>query len=159
MGGKNTLDLATEIEETGWTQKIETGIEVLDDQHRHYFSLVNDCLSLAGNVSSTKQVSPEKLSERLGFLRRYAVEHFATEQRIMKAAGYPGYQAHFEEHMYFLQRVGELDRELREEGFSDKLARELQFQVLDWFIRHIQTEDMDVAGFLNQEAEQTGTGP
>ena len=155
---EKTSDLATAIEETGWTQSIETGVETLDDQHRHYFNLVNECLSLTGNASSTKQVSPEKLSERLGFLRRYAVEHFATEQRIMKEAGFPGYQAHFEEHMYFLQRVGQLDTRLREEGFSNKLARELQFQVLDWFIRHIQTEDMQVAAFLNQDAEQTGTG-
>ena len=157
--GTKTQDLATEIEETGWTQRIETGIGVLDDQHRRYFSLVNDCLSVAGSASSRKQVSPEKVSERLRFVRRYAVEHFATEQRIMKEANYPGFQAHFDEHMYFLQRVGDLDKQLREDGFSSKLARELQFQILEWFIRHIQTEDMDVASFLNQETEQTGTGP
>jgi hemerythrin len=148
--GKMTSDLAIEIQETEWTQSIETGIETLDDQHRHYFSLVNECLSLTGNASSNKQVSPEKLSERLGFLRRYAVEHFATEQRIMKEANYPGFQTHFDEHMYFLQRVGELDKQLREDGFSNMLARELQFQILEWFIRHIQTEDMEVAEFLRQ---------
>ena len=156
---KKTQDLATEIEETGWTQRIETGIGVLDDQHRRYFSLVNECLSLTGKVYSKKQVSPDQLSERLRFLRLYAIEHFATEQRIMKEADYPGYQAHFDEHMFFLKRVGDLDKQLREDGFSNKLARELQFQILEWFIRHIQTEDMDVVGFLQQNEEQTGTGP
>jgi hemerythrin len=156
--GKKSFDLATEISETGWTPRIETGIRLLDDQHRHYFGLVNECLSMTGNASANKQVSPDKLSERLGFLRRYAVEHFATEQRIMKEAAYPDYQEHFDEHMFFLQRIGDLDKQLHEEGFSDKLARELQFQALEWFIGHIQRADMKLVEFLDQRAEQTGTG-
>lgn len=148
-----------ELGETGWSDAIETGFAVLDEQHRRYFSLVNECLAMTGDTHDSRQINPAKLTERLGFLRRYAVEHFATEQRIMQESGYPDYQAHFKEHMSFLNNIGVLDKQLREHGFSDKLARELQFHALEWFIQHIQVTDMKLVEYLKQDQELTGTGP
>ena len=151
--------LATEIEETGWSQKIETGIEVLDAQHRQYFDLVNDYLATAAKATTDTDKNSE-LARRLDFLRRYAVDHFATEQKIMKEAGYEGYQAHFGEHMYFLQHVGALYKQLCDEGHSDKLSREVYYYALEWFIAHIQSADMKVVEFLkeNSDRAQTASG-
>lgn len=145
--------LATAIEETGWTKAIETGLPALDDQHRQYFAMVNGYMAASAKAAA-QQNGHEELVERLKFLRRYAVEHFATEQKIMKDAGYPDYQEHFEQHMYFLKRVGALDNRLREEGHSEKLTREVHFYTLEWFISHIQSADMLVVEFLRESGYQ-----
>ena len=150
--GYSTIDLATEIEETGWSQKIETGLEVLDDQHRRYFSLVNDYLATAAKAATHDNRDAE-LVERLDFLRRYAIEHFATEQKIMKDAGYRDYQQHLEEHKYFLMHVGALYKQTCNEGQSDKLTREVYYYTLEWFIGHIQFTDMKMVEFLKQNAD------
>ena len=149
--GYSTNDLAIEIEETGWSQKIETGIEVLDDQHRQYFSLVNDYLASAVKATTNNDRHSE-LVERLSFLCRYAVEHFATEQKIMKDAGYEGYQQHLEEHKYFLMHVEALYEQTCNEAQSDKLTREVYYYTLEWFIGHIQFTDMKMVEFLKQSA-------
>ena len=147
--GSSTNDLATEIAETGWSQKIETGVEVLDDQHRQYFSLVNDYLATAAKVTTNENRHTE-LVERLNFLRRYAVEHFETEQKIMKDAGYKGFLRHLKEHEYFLMHVEELYKQTCNEEQSDKLTREVYYYTLEWFIGHIQFTDMKMVEFLKQ---------
>lgn len=149
--GYMPTDLALEIEETGWSQRIETGIEALDAQHRQYFDLVNDYLSAAATMTADSDRISD-LGKKLDYLRRYAIEHFATEQKIMKDAGYEGYQAHFEEHMYFLRHVGALHKQLCDEGHNDKLAREVYFYTLEWFTTHIQSADMKVVDFLKQDS-------
>lgn len=147
--GFSINDLAIEIEETGWSRKIETGVEVLDDQHRQYFSLVNDYLTTAAKVT-TNDKKHKELVERLNFLRRYAIEHFETEQKIMEETGYPGYQQHLKEHEYFMMHVGELYQQTCDKQQSDKLTREVYFYTLEWFIGHIQFTDMKMVEFLKQ---------
>lgn len=142
---------ATEIVQTGWTQDIETGIEILDSQHARYFEFVNDFLSAAANADS----STSDLVERLDFLIRYAMEHFSSEQNIMKQEGYPGYQEHFEEHMKFLKHVGALRNQVNEDGPNDKLIREVRFYTLEWFVEHIQSIDMKVVEFLRQNSAES----
>lgn len=150
--GYSITDLATEIEETGWTEKIETGVEVLDSQHRQYFDLVNNYLAVA-KKTATYDDRDSELFERLGFLRRYAMEHFATEQKIMKETNYPGYQQHIEEHKYFLGHVGALHKQINDEGSNDKVTREVYYYTLEWFISHIQFTDMKMVEFLKQNRD------
>lgn len=147
--GYTRTDLATEIEETGWTEKIETGVEILDHQHRRYFDLVNDYLV------TTKKITPNndrksELSDRLDFLRSYAKEHFATEQKIMEDSKFPGYSQHLEEHTYFLKHVDALHKQISDEGSNDKVTREVYYYTLEWFIGHIQFTDMKMVEFLKQ---------
>ena len=145
-------DLATEIVETGWTQKIETGIDILDNQHRRYFDLVNNYLAMAKKVTINNDRNSD-LVERLDFLRGYAIEHFATEQKLMKDAEYPKYQQHIEEHKYFLKHVEALYEQICNEGSNDKLTREVYYYTLEWFIGHIQFTDMKMVEFLKQNAD------
>jgi hemerythrin len=151
--GYSITDLATEIKETGWTKKIETGVDILDSQHRQYFRFVNDYLTTAAKVTTNEDKNSE-LVKRLDFLRLYAIEHFATEQKIMQDAVYEGYQRHLEEHMYFLKHVEDLYEQVSNEGNNDRLTRELHFYTLEWFISHIQFTDMKMVAFLNEIADQ-----
>ncbi len=141
-------DLGTAIEETGWTDGIETGEDVLDGQHRKYFNFVNDYLGTATTRNYERQ--DHDLVDRMDFLIGYAMEHFATEQKIMKQAGYPRFQEHFEEHMYFLKHVESLRKAIKEVGNNDGLTREVRFYTLEWFVQHILSSDMKMVEFLKQ---------
>ncbi len=147
-----------EIEETrggvvAWTRELETGHELLDEQHRHYIDLLNNYLA---NVTSqlTTDENLSKLVRSFDFLRRYAEEHFATEESIMDSAGFPDSLSHKDEHLDFLQHVENLHWEMQENGFSERLSREVNFYAIEWFIDHILGSDMQLAEFLRHKQLQ-----
>jgi len=139
----------SEVGSIGWSKELETGIDVLDGQHRRYIELLNDYIENAKKNITTPEQKDVQLNESLGFLREYAKEHFSTEESIMIDAGFPGYEDHRHEHLYFLRHVGELCKELETKGFSPKLSREVNYYTIEWFINHILLLDMQLADFLN----------
>lgn len=151
--GYSKNDLATEIAETGWSEKIETGNDALDEQHREYFSFVNDYLAAAGKPTTNNDKHLE-LVKKLNFLRHYAMDHFATEQQLMKDAGDPDFKQHLAEHDTYLRHIKALCKQLANKGYSDKLAREVYYYALEWFITHIQTTDMKCVEFLKKHDSQ-----
>ncbi len=131
-----------------WTAELETGIEILDEQHRHYIDLLNIYLKKATEDSKDDE-KIHQLTESLDFLRQYAKEHFSTEESVMKSAEYPDFSQHLEEHLYFLKHVGALYKEMQEEGFSPRLSREVNYYIIEWFLEHILESDMQLVQFLN----------
>jgi hemerythrin len=138
---------------TGWSTKLETGITVIDEQHRRYFELLDNYLQTTEIISTTPEEVLD-LAETLNFLRQYAKEHFSTEESIMKTAKYPAFEPHQEQHLYFLDHVEMLYERMRKEGFSPELAREVNYYTIEWFIDHIRVKDVKLAEFLKQEASK-----
>ena len=132
-----------------WTKELETGFDVLDAQHRRYIELLNDYIEKATEDTTNSAQKDIQLTESLVFLREYAKEHFATEESIMREAEFPEYEAHLEEHLYFLRHVGGLCEDLEINGFSPKLSREVNYYTIEWFIEHILLLDMQLVAFLN----------
>lgn len=146
---EDTKDQAdSEVGSIGWTKELETGIDVLDDQHRRYIELLNNYLEKATEKATISDQKNIQLTESLVFLRQYAEEHFSTEESIMKDAEYPDYEAHLDEHKYFLRHVGKLCKDLEKNGFSPKLSREVNYYTIEWFIQHILLLDMQLVDFL-----------
>jgi hemerythrin len=137
-----------EVGRVGWTKELETGIDLLDKQHRRYVSLLNDYFDKVSKYAETDE-KIDQLTESFDFLRKYAEEHFATEESIMRDADYPDYCVHKEEHLYFLRHIGDLYHEMKTEGFSIKLSREVNFYTVEWFIDHILSVDMRLVEFIN----------
>jgi len=138
---------------TSWAKELETGIGVLDAQHKQYFHLLNNYLEKAAVPTST----PEKildLAETFNFLRQYAREHFSTEELLMTKTEYSGYQSHQAQHEYFLQRVESLYEQMRKVGFSPDLAREVNYYTIEWFTDHIRDIDVKLADFLKKKATE-----
>jgi len=146
------------ISEIGWTRKLETGIDVLDAQHRQYFELLSNYLEKSAKASTdatsadTGQIL--ELAETFNFLRQYAIEHFSTEEEVMEKAAYPDYDSHHEEHLYFSKHVEELYNNMRTNGYSPELAREVRYYTVEWFIEHIRLTDMKLVAFLKQKATE-----
>lgn len=59
-----------------WNESLETGIEIINMQHKSLFSKANEILSL-------EITDEDKIKEKFEFLIRYAKSHFAEEERLM----------------------------------------------------------------------------
>ena len=150
--------MVIEIKQVEWDPSLETGIEVVDEQHRQYFVLLNNYLAKA----SESPVDGDEffdLVEKLDFLRQYAREHFATEESLMQEAGFPGFEAHRWEHRYFEHHVGELFERLKADGFSLELAHDVNYYIIEWFVEHIRQVDMELVEFLHDKAGRDGAIP
>jgi hemerythrin len=145
--------MESNIDIQGWTKDLETGIDVLDGQHRKYFDLLENYFKKVSEMSA----GPEEildLAEKFNFLRQYAEEHFEAENTIMQNANYPDYERHHDEHLHFLEHVEELYESLKIKGFSPELAREVNYYTVEWFVGHIRITDMKLVEFLNQQSAE-----
>jgi len=110
-----------------WREGFCIGIDPLDREHRHLFSLVMT-LNL-GTVERTVE-----------HLLDYVVTHFSHEQEAMEASGYPAFEEHLKQHEAFASQMADflMDRD----GWTDGRVQELRKFLNKWLISHIMTHDM-----------------
>ncbi len=74
----------------------------------------------------------------LDFLAVYTVQHFETEERLLKLAQYPRLEAHRLEHEELVRLVADLRRRLESQQVPEADVATL---LIEAFERHIQTAD------------------
>jgi hemerythrin-like metal-binding protein len=123
-----------------WTPALSTGNEVLDEQHKALFrwlaeldSAATDARTLFGAYAITR-------------LKNYTRSHFAAEEALMKASGYPGLAQHIAEHESFRARLAELHLQ----SISDDISAETVKFLTDWLTNHIARSDMAYAPYLKK---------
>jgi len=124
---------------TGWEPRLETGIDVIDAQHQSLFAAVHEL----GEAFKAGQASG-KVAESLDFLARYTVEHFQTEERFMKAMGYPDLPPHRQEHARLVSRLQMLQVK---HGNGFLVSADVATFVADWLAHHIEEVDMGYVAF------------
>jgi len=130
-----------------WTDALLTGVPMVDGQHQEYFRRVNAALVAADSPQREKD-----FRQALAFVQSYAMEHFDAEQGVMQFNGYPGYDGHLAQHQVFASRLDALTEALATEGFAPELGRRLNALLVDWFVRHIRTEDQRLGRFVKSKA-------
>lgn len=126
-----------------WSDDYLTGNTAVDQQHKTLFAMVND-LHAAVVAGKGKEV----LAATLGKLATYTVEHFATEERLMSLAKYPGHPAHKRKHDELAAKAAELI-----EGYkSGKVVLTITLSqfLADWLRHHINEEDKGLIAWLRQ---------
>lgn len=117
-----------------WTRDLESGIPVIDDQHKRIVAFINelnDALT-TGNAEETNHVMEGLLN--------YTVTHFEFEEELQEKAGYPFLKAHRRIHEIFMKRVATI-RERSAHG--EDIAPELLKLLKGWLASHIKGEDRD----------------
>ncbi len=127
-----------------WSKDIETGIRLIDIDHRSLVDIVNEMHEQ--HRAGTFEAAVPNL---IRLLLQYCTEHFFREEKIMEEYGYPGLRLHRERHRGILRfvhalRVVALDRPERID--PDKMLRFLQ----DWLVNHIGKSDMDYVKHIRQ---------
>ena len=119
-----------------WDSKLDTGIEVIDAQHKRIVEYIND-LEIAKMKLDKKMVN-----DIIEQLIDYTQSHFGFEEEMLEEAGYKFLKPHKKVHELFIRRVTDFTlRSARGEDIVD----ELHSMLSKWLLSHIANEDRDYA--------------
>ncbi len=123
-----------------WEKKYELGIPGIDKQHRHLLDLCNKLRSDLKNFSSKEGVDwHASLAHTLKELAAYTQDHFATEEKLMRACNYKDFDRHRTQHHRFVEEVTKqlmtFDLATLQEAYS------LLDFLRDWILSHVACED------------------
>ena len=125
-----------------FTDDLVTGNDLIDGQHKELIGKINDLLRTCETGDGKK-----KALNTLDFLEEYTNYHFSQEEALQKDIGYPGLKDHQAKHQEFVQSINELYEMLEDqEGPTDAFVQQVNKNVVDWFVNHIQGFDRAVEG-------------
>lgn len=128
-------------------KSLETGNELIDQQHKELIDRVNKLLE-----SCYMGTEKRTAIQTLNFLLDYTEFHFQAEEKLQEESGYPGIEAHKEQHQTFVKAVRELlDMLEEEEGPTDAFVAAVNKNVGQWLVNHIQGWDKAVAEFVRSK--------
>lgn len=119
-----------------WSAAMETGIEIIDGQHRRIVDYIN---ALGGAARAPGAATVGEVDAVLAQLADYTFSHFAFEESLLAEAGYPLLQPHRAIHAQFMKRLAKY-RERH--GAGEDIAAQLHDLLCTWLVHHIQRDDM-----------------
>jgi hemerythrin len=121
-----------------WREQLSVGNDVLDLDHRRLIDIINQVERCLGTKNHNE------LYVGLYSLSQFAHKHIAREEKIARAAGYPGIAHMVQCHESLLKQLGQVKQDIEEMGLewsSAAIANLNQF-MRDWMIGHIIKEDL-----------------
>ncbi len=125
-----------------WRELMGVGIPEIDADHRTLLTLANDLYGAIGDEEERLI-----LGSVLKAVCDFADSHFAREETLMAAVGYPGQAAHIAAHDRLRGRAAALARRYDGDGPSVDTKDCLDF-LHHWVVDHICTADMDYRGWV-----------
>lgn len=114
-----------------WHNKYLIGIKELDEQHKILFSYINQ---LADALSQNKLNTAHGIFETLV---AYATFHFNTEERYFNRLEPADKLLHELQHKHIIEQLTILLEQSKTVG----LTRDIFYDLIDWFVIHIECED------------------
>lgn len=130
-----------------WDRALETGSGEIDDQHRLLFKKAEAVLDAVAAGMGAPEVE-----KTLKFLSHYAALHFEAEERIMRAAGFPGADSHAEVHRRIERRLAQVSEDYARQGASEALVAEIGELMRGWVTVHIMEADRAIADWIGGRA-------
>lgn len=127
---------ASRLVNLNWHSSYDSGHAVIDREHKMLFVIANDLL---GAILSKRPV--EELHGVADLLIREVTQHFADEESIIAAVGYPALTEHMAMHKALADRAAFLLEQFRH-GTLD-VGELFQFLAYDLIVRHILHSDRD----------------
>ncbi|MCB6182106.1 bacteriohemerythrin [Leeia sp. TBRC 13508] len=115
-----------------WTSELNTGIDVIDNQHRRIVDYINQ-LDQA-KAQNDKALVAEVIDSTID----YTMSHFAFEEALIEDAGYPFAGPHKKVHELFIKRVTRLQERFNK---GEDIAEELHNLLSRWLFSHIRSDD------------------
>ncbi len=117
-----------------WTEDLNTGIEVIDKQHRRIVDYINE-LNTANETNDIAAVN-----QVLNELVDYTLSHFSFEEELQEKANYPFFKAHKRVHEMFTKRIADFQRRAKA---GENVAPEILSMLKIWLVNHIKGDDAD----------------
>ena len=127
-----------------WSPELNTGIDVIDHQHRRIVDFINDleAAQVLGEKSQIKQVIDDCVD--------YTLSHFAFEESLQEEAGYQYCRPHKKVHELFTRKVSEYQERM---ALGDDVAEELHAMLARWLVNHIKRDDADYVGAVKAKLQ------
>jgi hemerythrin len=136
MSAANTLD---------WNDALVLGDARTDHTHQEFVDLIN---------ATTAAPTDQKLGVYRELLR-HTVEHFAMEERWMRACGIPEDFCHFGQHASVLQVMKEVERRALN-GEPEYIGSMIE-ALVEWFPGHAESMDAGLVAYLQEKGYDTGS--
>lgn len=124
-----------------WSAKLELGIPSVDGQHQRLVEILNTL-----DESKRRGQGSRVMGDLLQQLIDYTVEHFAHEEELMTASGYPQLDLHIIQHRQLVEKVLHYQHQFLDGG--QRITRELMGFLKYWLESHILKEDMAFGDFV-----------
>ena len=119
-----------------WESRLDTGIEVIDSQHKRIVDYINDL------ESAKSKADKHLVTDVIEQLIDYTQSHFGFEEAMLEEAGYKFLKPHKKVHELFIKRVTEFTVRAAK---GEEIADELHSMLCKWLLNHIANEDRDYA--------------
>ncbi len=117
-----------------WNHACAVGVKAMDDQHAILMDTLNEIrLALVRGQARTQ------VTDALNRLIEFTRMHFASEEQLLEAHGFPGIAAHREAHQKLLGQIEEAA--LRTQHNDAIQMKSMLLFLRDWYMSHI--EDLD----------------
>jgi hemerythrin len=125
-----------------WNDEFSVNIKEIDEQHKRL-------LALMGNLHAAMMAGQGKqaMGKVLNGLISYTASHFAAEERLMKAHGYPEFEEHKNIHAKMTQKVLDIQKQYQDGKINITLDT-MKF-LEDWVAKHIMGTDKKYGPYLN----------
>lgn len=132
-----------------WDPKYETGIALIDEQHKELVSLTNALYHACLSGSETARAA---FKETMSRMVNYVRFHFATEQKLLERIRYPNYADHKKKHDDLVKSVLEAVKEYNEgqKFVPNHFVRTLK----DWIFGHIAIDDKAYAAYAETQKKK-----
>lgn len=131
-----------------WTPDFSVGINSLDTDHKVLISLINQLDDAIRSGEPT-----ETVSKVLDALLDYTDYHFAREESLMEACGYPEIDAHVRTHHTLRAQVHDIRDRYRRNPESMH-GREVLAFLKNWLTAHIVGRDKLYSPFMRGAAQK-----
>lgn len=129
-----------------WSADLDTGIDVIDKQHRRIVDYINEL-----HDARTGGHQKEDIGKVIDELVDYTLSHFAFEESLQEEAHYPFLKAHKKVHDLFVKRVGEYQERFK---LGDDVSEELNNLLVTWLFNHIKRDDADYVASVKNNLQQ-----
>ena len=124
-----------------WIPEYNTGIDVIDDQHKRILDYINEIVEIGDNTDRAR------IGQILDNIIDYTQSHFTFEESLQEEAEYKYRVPHKRVHDLFIKKI-ESYRTRFEDGHS--IEDELHDVLSKWLINHIQHDDADYVGAVKE---------
>jgi hemerythrin len=131
-----------------WTRNLDTGIEVIDGQHKRIVDYINQL------HDAKRSQNPKAIKKIIDDMVDYTVSHFGFEEALMEDAGYEFVRPHKRVHELFIKRVSEYKQRFDD---GENVTEELHSLLSRWLFNHILNDDAAYVSAVKSSVETLTT--
>jgi hemerythrin len=125
-----------------WNDKYSVNIREIDEQHKRLVAMMGEL-----HTAMLQGQGKQALGKILNGLIAYTASHFATEERLMKAHGYPEFEEHRDIHAKMTNKVLDIQKQYQDGKIN--ITMETMKFLEDWVAKHIMGTDKKYGPYLN----------